>query len=207
MFCSQCGSSVSGRYCSKCGERIASRVPPSLSHGDWEHVLDYEGLTRIPEVRNRIAEAARDAPQRLSGEQFLGAVDAALTLGGAKPFLLPVAKVVHPIYSKLGAKTSRSISSTFPCAPASVFIEVLCSLARMGLPVRSIYQDADICSIEALLPSDIWSFEGGLMIELQRDDGGSRLLAVSHIRGQLFDWGKSRRILGKLISDIERSCD
>ena len=81
---------------------------------------------------------------------------------------------------------------------------MLCALAAGGHELRRVENANDDCVIEALVPSDIWSFAGILTVTLAAADGASVVTAATRIAGQMFDWGKSRRILKALFDEIER---
>jgi len=217
MFCSECGKNAEGKFCAHCGARLQpsetnltlprnpGRLPISAgaSHPliEWSRTLDYAALIAVPEVRTRIAECAAQSTRRMTGEQFLEFCDKALA-----PFLgismATVAKAALPLSARLGFKTGKSRNGCVDEPPGVVLTAVLCSLARHGHAVRAVNQSADSCTIEASLPSDLWSFEGDLEITVARHDRGACVTARTRIAGQLYDWGKSHRCLEALFADL-----
>jgi hypothetical protein len=70
--------------------------------------------------------------------------------------------------------------------------------------LKQVRQGTDGCLFEAELPSDMWSFAGDLFIEVRKEGTGTVAEARTVIKGQLFDWGKSKRCLEELLSDLDR---
>ena len=56
--------------------------------------------------------------------------------------------------------------------------------------------------LEAKLPSDLWSFEGKIIASLNALADATLVEVATVIKGQLFDWGKSNRILEALVNDL-----
>jgi hypothetical protein len=52
----------------------------------------------------------------------------------------------------------------------------------------------------------MWSFEGELVISFRRLSNGTQIAAATKIRGQLYDWGKSKQQLEQLFGDIKEIC-
>ena len=200
MFCSNCGAQVNGNFCSKCGAPIrggpeSSERPPRA----WSGEVLYEKLIRIPEVREMVSKHASMSKRGLSGEEFLAFFDKIIPLGFS---LEKLGGVVQPISAQLGIKTGKEQSQTLSSPPGTAIVAVLCSLARHGQVLQQVRQLEDGCLLEAALPSDIWSFEGALYIGVRKSGTGTRIDAATKIKGQLFDWGKSKRCLETLFSDL-----
>jgi hypothetical protein len=51
----------------------------------------------------------------------------------------------------------------------------------------------------------MWTFGGNALVTIQREDNGVSVEAATVIRGQKFDWGKSKRFLSALFDDIRQS--
>ncbi len=139
------------------------------------------------------------AEKPLSGEEFLALSDKIIPLG------LPLEKlgaVIQPISAQLGVKTGNEYSETLPIPPGIVIVSALCSLARHGQVLQQVQQFEDGCLLEATLPSDMWSWEGSLYVSVHKTAAGTRVDGATQIKGQLFDWGKSKRCLETLFADI-----
>ncbi len=193
MYCSHCGARVGGNFCSGCGHRLTTVPNQEPEIKDWSDLLDYEKLLRIPEVRDRISRAAIEAEKHLTGEEFLELCDKSLQPITGVP-LTTVAKIVQPIYAKLGVKTGKLRSYLFPRPPGKILVEVLCSLASRGPKLNNVLPTLDGCVLKATIPSDIWSFEGELLVTLRRQPIGTLVEGCTVIKGQFFDWGKSTRL-------------
>ncbi len=204
MFCHQCGAKAQGNFCSACGARLVppegAPEPPPL---DWSNEIHYEALMRQSEVRDLVARHAAQSKTRLSGEDFLKLCDKALM-----PFtVLPASKIAaiaQPMYAKLGIKTGKTREEPVAAPVGKTMVRVLCSLARNGQPLQNVEQGEDGCLLQAKLPSDLWSFAGDLLVTVERMEKGSRVEAATVIKGQLYDWGKSKRMLATLFEDLKR---
>lgn len=58
--------------------------------------------------------------------------------------------------------------------------------------------------IQSALPATLWSLKGDLRITVGREGEGTRVDAQSLFRGQIFDWGNSRRCLRQMFSEVEQ---
>jgi hypothetical protein len=213
MFCSKCGSSAIGNFCWSCGKplqegkvqelRIASTESPTdVSHQDWTTSIDCHALIARPEIRDRIKASASRAKSRMSGEQFLEFCDGILSpLTGGVPFTA-IAKISQPISERLGLKTGKNRVQSVAQPPGTVLVAVLCSLAENGERIGNIIQAADCCTLEAALPSDIWSLRGDLRVSIRPAGGGTTIKAEVLIPGQIYDWGKTKRALDRLFDDV-----
>jgi hypothetical protein len=204
MFCSQCGKKATGKFCWSCGNPLQSAAAsdelPMVA--DWTKVFDYEVLIRVPEVRERIARCAARAKKRMSGEQFLDICDKLLSPLTSGVSLTAIAAVTQPLTEKLGVKTGCTRSATFQESPATMLVAVLCSLAQNGQMLRNVSQASDGCLIEAQVPSDIWSLAAELQIAVRPVNDGTEIEAAVTVKGQYYDWGKSRRVIGQIFDDI-----
>ncbi len=202
MYCSRCGTSAQGSFCSNCGAATQG------NHGSVQNApqfsvdeVRYDLLLQSPDVRQTIADCAEQAKRPMSGEQFLELCDIAFSpVTGVS--LSKIASVVQPLYAKLGIGTgkTRAVLVSAPAGP--VLVGVLCSLALHGHIVRQSQQAADGCLLKAVIPSDVWSFAGDLFVTVQRHQEGTLVEAATNIKGQLFDWGKSKRCLDSLFADL-----
>jgi hypothetical protein len=201
MYCSQCGEKASGSFCSSCGARLSPPDTGPVSPRDWEEEGRYQVLLHFPEVRALLAQHAAQSRKGISGEQFLEFCDMAFVpLVGVS--LSTVASLVVPIYSRLGIRTGKSRREVLPAPIGKTLVGALCSLARHGRPLKQVHQGEDGCVLEAVLPSDLWSWEGELVVAVQRDRAGTQVEAATKIPGQLFDWGKSKKCLNQLFEDL-----
>lgn len=202
MYCSNCGAEAKGNFCSKCGTPLSNATPSlnTSNNNDWSEETRYEVLVKIPEIREKISRHAGMANKNFSSEEFLGFIDKIVPLGFS---IEKLGSVVQPIYSQLGIKTGKEQTEIIATPPGKVIVSTICSLARHGQVLQRVKQFDDGCLIEALLPSDMWSFEGNVLVSVRSEEIGSRVEVATMIKGQLFDWGKSKRCLETIFADIK----
>jgi hypothetical protein len=210
MFCAQCGSKGRGNFCTACGARLVPpeagpstpfNVPP-VPPGDWRDEFRYDVLMQYPEVRDLVARHAAAARAGMTGEHFLDLCDKAFSpIPGVS--MSAVAGIAMSIYAKMGVQTGQSRKAVRPGPIGQTIVSTLCSLARHGRAVKQVHQGDDGCVLEAVIPSDIWSFAGELVITIRRVPRGILIQAATKIPGQLYDWGKSKKCLGQLFEDVE----
>jgi hypothetical protein len=207
MFCSECGQEASGKFCSSCGQRL--QPPETIEESttdpvavDWTTITDYATLIGIYEVRARLAHHAGLSNKKLSGEEFLEACDKFLTpLTGGVPFTL-IAKLTQPLSTRLGLKTGSTRAERLAEPTGTVIVAVLCALAQNGHTLGDVTQLPAGCTLRAAAPSDIWSFQGELHVDVRAEGATTVVEAAYTVPGQLFDWGKSRRGLDQLFADV-----
>jgi hypothetical protein len=202
MLCSNCGQVGAGTFCPGCGRRLAP--PDVLPADDWSHEVRYAVLLHFPEVRARIARSGDGVRKKMTGEDWLGLYDAVMKPFNGGVSLKTVAAIVAPLYARIGIKTGKSRSEVYRSPPGRVIVDVLCALARNGLPLTEVHQAADGCVLEAGLPSDLWSFAGQVIVTVNRAGPVTTVKAATTIPGTWFDWGKSGRCLDRLFGALER---
>ncbi len=206
MYCSKCGAKASGHFCSSCGTRLTRPEEDRAFGKEWKDESRYQVLLHFGEVRDLIARHAAQAQKSMSGEQFLRLCDLAIVpLTGIS--LVKVANIVVPIYTRVGIRTGKSRRAVLTAPIGSVLVATTCSLARHGRSLKQVHQGVDGCVLEAALPSDIWSFEGQLVVSIHRDHAGVQVEAGTKIPGQLYDWGKSKQCLDQLFEDLKSLLD
>jgi hypothetical protein len=207
MFCSECGQKAQGKFCCHCGASLANgvvavEVVQAEVVIDWERETSYETLMRDANVRKTIDAHARLAKKRISAEQFLALADKLIP----QPVSMEgMAAIAQPFWAKLGVRTRKELTGHIDAPLARVIVRALCSLARQGQNLRNVVQGERGCSLEAELPSDLFSAAGSLHVNLWRDGSRTGVAASTNIDGQWMDWGKSRRCLDQLLSDLEQS--
>lgn len=209
MFCAQCGVKGGGNFCTACGTRLAAPEPgppmpltaPPVPTGDWRGEFRYEVLMQHPEVRDLVARHAAAARAGMTGEQFLDLCDKAFSpIPGVS--MSAVAGIAMSIYAKMGVQTGQSRKAVQPTPIGQTIVSTVCSLARHGRTLKQVHQGDDGCVVEAVIPSDIWSFAGELVITIRPVPRGTLVQAATKIPGQLYDWGKSRKCLEQLFEDV-----
>lgn len=213
MFCSECGSEAAGKFCWSCGKPLqqpASQagktnddgVAAIAMTGPWSELTDCQALLAVPEVRARIERHAAMAKAKFSGEDFLQCCDSLCSpLTGGVPFTL-IAKFAQPISTKLGIKTGKTRQERVNERFAVVIVSVLCSLAQNGQKLLGIESTDAGSTLRATVPSDMWSINGELLIAVRREADATLVEADMIVAGQIYDFGKSNRVLKRLFSDL-----
>lgn len=204
MYCSECGTPASGKFCANCGTRIAVPVTSALSDapGEWSHEVRYDVLIAHPKVRDLLAEAARVSQRHISGEQILKVYDKFVVKAVCGVDSSDLATTIVPILTRMGIQTVHQRTESIAAPPGHSIVAVLSSLATRGNTIREVHQASNGCAIEAVLPSDLWSWEGTLLVTIEADGPRCRLDARTTIGGQMFDWGKGTRRLDQLVRDV-----
>jgi hypothetical protein len=167
-----------------------------LGDQDWSHEINYRKLIRHHDVRDLLVLAGNRAKTKMTGEQFLEKFETIV------PGASIAAAAMQPLYAYLGVKSGKALSRRFELPAGQVLVTILCALAEGGNKLRNVQQGPDGCRLEASIPSDVWSFEGILHVQVQRAGSGTNVEAATQIPGQWYDWGKSQRLLDHLIGDI-----
>lgn len=211
MFCSECGVEAAGKFCWSCGKPLARgegvpvepiELTPIVPVVNWQEMTDVQQLIAVPEVRERIALHAARAKKKFSGEDFIECCDKFLgPLTGGVPMSL-IAKIAQPISEKLGLKTGKERSHRFAERPGVVLVSLLCWLAENGHTLRDVSHSAGYCTITSAVPSDIWSLKGNLEVTVRVEGRATIVEAALTIPGQVYDFGKSNRILEQLFGDL-----
>jgi hypothetical protein len=204
MFCSNCGTPATGNFCSSCGTPLNNTRPPETDSSrdtSWHDSVLYDVVIMVPEVRERITAHSRMAPNKMTSEQWMELFDKAYNLAPGVS-LSKINSVSQPVYQQMGIKTGKARTSFLTTPSGKVLAAILCSLARRGHKIRDVKQGEDGCLFEAALSSDLWSNEGTLVIKLEKMEKGVLVEAETVIKGQIFDWGKSNRILNDLFNDV-----
>ena len=169
---------------------------PTASDEEWADEIDYKTLIRHPDVRDLLGMAGNRAKSPVSGEEFIEKFDSVV------PGVSIAAKIAQPLYSQWGVKTGKTAAQQFDRPVGKVIVAILCALAEGSSRIRNVTKLTNGCCIEASIPSDIWSFEGVLTVQVQRHGKRTFVEAATNFPGQLFDFGKSQRFLDQLLGNI-----
>lgn len=199
MFCSECGSGVSGKFCSNCGTRVQLGVEADCDVFDWRQSCDFERITRVTEVRQRV-EQAKSAAARVSGSMMLGLIDAVASplMGGLSG--VAIAKVTQPLTAKLGFKTGKERREFLTLPPGEVLANLAVTLASIEHSITSVTFDDNHCRIQATLPPDLRAMEVLLDVNVECAHQGVWIGATAVVEGQWHDWGKCQSRLDRLFT-------
>ena len=226
MFCSDCGAKADGRFCWQCGAKLhgrqttdpgrATAESSDESHAvkfapgsaidsseragvDWSDEICYERLLAVDAVRDRVVAAGRRHQPGVSGEQFLAVFDAIVPTGVS---IEKLSLALQPVYGRLGIKTGQTASWLLPARAGEAFVAVLCALASHGHTLKSVEQATTRCDLKMAIPSSLWALAGELVVTLERESSGTRVIAAANVTGQMFDWGHCRRVLDRIHAGI-----
>jgi hypothetical protein len=165
---------------------------------DWQNDVDYEKLIHTPAVRDLLA---RQKPEqaRMTGEEFVGSFEKIIKSPVA---LVPAMTIMRDIYGRMGIHTGKTREEKYPQPVGRVIVSALCGIAKSGYKVQDVRQASDGCMLICEIPSDMFSLSGQLFITIRRELEGTSVQADTHIEGQLYDWGKSKRALDNLFAEI-----
>jgi hypothetical protein len=170
---------------------------------DWKDEHRYQVLLHFPEVRDLIAQHAPPAVKGLSGEDFVKICDTfARPLTGLPISISKLTSVVVPIYARLGIESSAMRKEVLNAPVGKMLVAAVCSLARRGRSLKEVHQGEDGCVIEALLPSSWRSYEGQVVLSIQRQHSGTLVDAAAKVPGQKYDWGVSKKCVDELFDDL-----
>lgn len=205
MFCSECGAGVHGKFCSNCGTRVQ---PGTEANGsvigvvfDWRQSCDFERITQVAEVRQRVADA-KSAANNVNGSAILDLVDAA-----ASPFTggissLAIAKVAQPLTAKLGFKTQKERRELVTSPPGEVLANLAVTLAPLEHSITSVTFHENDCHVQATFPPDLRAMEMRLDVDAERGERGTWISATAAVDGQWHDWGKCQSRLDRLFTGL-----
>jgi hypothetical protein len=198
MLCLNCGSEANGRFCSSCGAKL-------VSHEDV--VADYTSYKQVmadPKCQEMIAShAAKAKGECLSAAEFL---NIAQTIMPVSIPLETVGKVGSKLGAALGIKTTQARQMHLPYSFGYVLLGTICTLARHSMKIQSVSETPQSCTVEAVLPSSMWAWQGTIRLAVVSDETGTKLIAETKVPGQLYDWGKSKRTIETLLSEINSNC-
>jgi len=172
---------------------------------DWVHEHRYEQLIKVPAIRSRIDRLALRSKAGLTGEDFLQLGEKALSPLTAGIPISKIATASQALWSQLGVRSGKQREALFEQPIGLVLTATLCSLASAGLKIQQIEQRDDGCILSTILPSDLFSLAGELLVQVSRTPEGTRWNATTEISGQIYDWGKSNRWLTSLQKDVEQT--
>jgi len=204
MYCSHCGAQAGGNFCSACGTRLLAVDTDDITSAaslDWTEEIDYERLARDPHVRGQLAAAAGRARPGLTGEQLLAVVDVCVPTGVS---LGKLTEALLPIYDRMGIRTGTESNLAMSVPPGRALLAVLCGLVARGMELSGVEQQPDGCLLTAAVPSTVFSNRGEIAVTVAQHGGAIEIHAAVKIIGQLYDWGKSKRLLEDFFQELRR---
>lgn len=108
--------------------------------------------------------------------------------------------------TSMGFKTGKTAELTLTCSYPSAVRALVFALSAMRYQITSAFDTAAGAYVEAAMPGDFFAAGGTLKVDvIDADDADKplRLSAATEIKGQMFDWGKSKRALAELTAKVE----
>lgn len=160
----------------------------------------YRQVADDPHCQEILKWAAADASTQMSGEEFLDSV--------AKVVAVPIpagaiGKGLSRGYAALGVTTGNTQTHVVQQPYGYVLLAVLAFLAANAMPIADVADTSDQCLVQAVIPSNLLSWKGRILVTLRTDGGRVHVEAATKIPGQMYDWGRSKRMLGKLFGAVD----
>ena len=192
-------------YLAHKGKTVANTTKKSkdgaLVAGSWKTESDLNRFLKNKEVKTIIRNVIKTSKQSISADEFLKRADVLVTpITGLS--LKKTADIVLPIYKRLGIRTGKSQIGFYQSTIQEIVLKVLCSLAKNDYPLTKVEQANDGVIILAEIPSDMKTFGGEIIIAIQEQDNTIQVNIDAKIKGQLYDWGKSKSAVKKIQKDI-----
>ncbi len=203
IYCPECKEKIEGNYCSECGTKglDKSKIDGLVIKSWWEE-KDLKLVVENPAVQDIIKHYIAQSKKSISADVFLKRIDLLLSpLAGVS--VQKIADVSLPIYKKLGVKTGKSKTVVYTDVIQKVVVKVLCSLAKNNYPLLEAKEALNGMILIAEIPSDMKTFGGEVIISLQENEAEVEVRIDAKIKGQLFDWGKSKSVIKNIHRDIE----
>ena len=160
-------------------------------------------MLHFPEVRDLIARHAPPAAKGLTGEDFLKICDTfSKPLTGLPISISKLTAVIVPIYARLGIETGATRKELLEAPIGKMLVAAVCSLSRRSRPLKEVHQGENGCVIEASLPAGLRSYEGQIVLSIDRQQSGTLVDARAKIPGQKYDWGVSRKCIEEIFDDL-----
>jgi hypothetical protein len=144
--------------------------------------------------------AAAEADTQMSGEEFL--TSAAKVVAVPLP-LGAIGAGLSRGYAALGVTTGKTQTYIVDQPYGYVLLAVLAFLAASAMPIVDVADTNDHSLIQAVLPSNPFTWKGRIIVTLRADGRRVHLEAATKISGQMYDWGRSKRTLVKLFQAVE----
>lgn len=114
-------------------------------------------------------------------------------------------KAGEAIGQSLGLKSSKQQEQTFALPYTTVVRALVLALASLRYGIATLFDTPKGAYIEAQMPKDFFSLGGAMQFDvIEEREGSIRVVAVTEIKGQMFDWGKGKRALRDVLGKTEQ---
>ena len=192
---------ATGEVCQSCGTKIVTSE--ALVIQPWIQERNYIQIIRHPEVLDLLLKYSSASKNKPSVKEVVGKLD--LVFGAVSGLSLAyITEVVVPLYARLGIKTEKfdSIELTEPIQ--RVFVKAVCSLSKNNHALEEFHEAQDGVVLVGKIKSDMRNWGGKVFIELREEEGLVQAKVQTILKGQLYDWGKSKSIIKAILEDLQR---
>ncbi|MBS1643916.1 MAG: zinc ribbon domain-containing protein [Bacteroidetes bacterium] len=200
MFCSQCGKEASGNFCAHCGAALQTGTPAHQATKPWQEEKTIPELLANSEVRTLVRHFAAKAKKHLDAGDYFSTIDKIFKPGGIS--FKAIADVAVPIFGKLGIHTDHALTKVLALSLHEAILRGMCVLAQKGWPIAKIDLAENGIVINATIPSDLFTWTTDLWIHIEGEQQQARISLSTSIKGQLYDWGKSKRAMNRILDEM-----
>lgn len=118
------------------------------------------------------------------------------------PILGELGVRANDFWAARGVNKQHTQAVAYDIPVGLVIAATLCSFASHGNVIERCEQAEDGCVLTARLRSSLWSFGGDLTVGIESIDGLTYVEVAVTSKGQMFDWGESKRTASDLTGDI-----
>jgi hypothetical protein len=202
MYCNNCQSNSSGKFCPECGAKL-KKTSPSKRQKSWKKEKSLEGLINNTEFREILTFYKTQSPKSMSAEEFLDGFDTILkSISGESFSFKKTTQFTSNIFSELGINAGKETTHCVSITYIEVVGKTLFSMAKNGYAVTTISHLNNGIFLSGKIASDLWTMGGDILIVIQATDNQTIIQIKAIIKGQLFDWGKSQKVIDNIAKDI-----
>lgn len=171
-------------------------------HSSWFHEHRIEVLLLNELVRSRIARYTNGGHKRVG---VVDEIEKAFGTGTTAGFVFGIS-VAGSVFLQgaRGMGSGRKRTENVPWPVGRTIVAVLCSLANRNQELADVAQGSDGCTLAAKVSFSAFSVPAILTVSIRRDESGCLVEAGTQMPSGVIDWGKSKRILEGLYTDVPR---
>jgi hypothetical protein len=169
-------------------------------HYSWfdEHRIEVLLLNEL--VRSRIARYTHGGRTRAG---VVDEIEKAFGTGTTAGFMFGIS-VAGSVFLQgaRGMRPGQKRTDNVPWPVGRTIVAVLCSLANRNQELADVAQGGDGCTLAAKVSFSALSVPAILTVSIRRNESGSVVEAGTQMPSGVIDWGKSKRILERLHTDV-----
>lgn len=118
---------------------------------------------------------------------------------GSEELFTPLLKVSDALWTNLGVKGKKRFSQDFAATYPKVTAGFIQAILNNNCEITALWDTTTGSFIEAKQPVDMMSLRGILGADvIELSPGLIRIEVATETKGQLFDWGKSKRLVNQI---------